>query len=94
MKLIGRKKLDDFKNRYADVRSQLDAWEAEVLIATWSKPMDVKQRYASASILSDNQIVFNLKGNKYRLLVQVSYKNTIVFIKNIGTHDEYMNWRI
>lgn len=91
MKIICRGILEEFKRKHPDVRSQVDAWSAEVFAATWSKTMDIKQRYASASFVDDH-VIFNLKGNKYRLKVQINYKNQIVVIKNIGTHDEYMKW--
>ncbi|MFH1288148.1 MAG: type II toxin-antitoxin system HigB family toxin [bacterium] len=56
--------------------------------------MDLKQRYPKASILKDKYVVFNICGNKYRLLVQVAYNTSIVLIKKIGTHKEYDNWNI
>jgi mRNA interferase HigB len=92
MKIIGRKILQDFKEKHADVRSQVDAWEAEVNMANWNNFSDIKKRYANASFLPDRHVVFNLKGNRYRLLVQISYNNQIVFIKKVGTHDEYSKW--
>lgn len=94
MKIVGRAVLDDFKKKHTEVRAQVDAWEAEVGVAEWNRPIDIKERYASASFLSNNQVVFNLKGNKYRLLVIVSYKNKTVLVKKAGTHKEYMKWRI
>jgi mRNA interferase HigB len=94
MKIIGLRELQAFKDRHADVRSQVDAWRNEVETAQWNTPLDVTERYASASILSDNQVVFNLKGNKYRLLVKISYKNKIVFVKKAGTHAEYSKWTL
>ena len=94
MKLIGKKNLDDFKEKHADARSQIEAWEAEVEEAQWNSPADLKQRYPKASILSDQYVVFNICWNKYRLVVQVGYKTNIVLIKKIGTHKEYDNWNI
>ena len=94
MKMIGLPELQAFKERHADVRSQVDAWRSEVEAAQWNSPHDVTERYPSASILSDNQVVFNLKGNKYRLLVKISYKNKIVFVKKAGTHAEYSKWTL
>lgn len=92
MKIIGRSMLDNFKQQHVDIRSQIDAWVAEANDACWKTPSDIKQRYASASVIADNHVIFNLKGNKYRLLVQVNYKNQIVLIKKIGTHNEYIKW--
>lgn len=94
MKIINRKILVDFKQRHADVISQVDSWEAETSEAEWNLPQDIKKRYVAASFLANNHVVFNLRGNKYRLLVQVSYNNKIIYIKNMGTHDEYMKWKI
>jgi mRNA interferase HigB len=94
MQLLGRHILLEFKARHQDASSQIDAWEAETKSANWNAPMDIKARYASASIRPKNHVVFNIKGNQYRLLVQVSYKNKIVLIKKAGTHDEYMKWKI
>jgi len=92
MKIIKRKILYDFKEKHIDACSQVDSWEAEVNAANWSRSSDIRQRYATASFLSDSHVVFNLKGNKYRLLVQVNYKSQIVLIKKVGTHNEYMKW--
>ena len=91
MKIVNRDILEKFKKKHRDARSQIDAWSAEVSVAIWGKFLDVKKRYQSASLIPGpgNQVVFNLKGNKYRLLVIVSYKNQSVFIKRAGTHKEY-----
>ncbi|KKP36975.1 MAG: hypothetical protein UR23_C0009G0005 [Candidatus Roizmanbacteria bacterium GW2011_GWA2_32_13] len=92
MKLIGKDVLYKFKSLYAEVRSQIDSWEAEAEAAQWKTPLDIKRRYATASFLKNNQVVFNIKGNKYRLLVKVNYENKIVLIIKAGTHKEYMRW--
>lgn len=92
MKIVGRPKLEAFKEEHPDASSQIDSWVAEVEEAEWRTPLDVKQRYGSASILNDNHVVFNVRGNKYRLKVQIAYKTGIVLIKDVGTHQEYMKW--
>jgi mRNA interferase HigB len=92
MKLIGKKLLQEFKEKHADARSQIESWEAEAEEAQWNTPHDLKSRYPKASIIKDQQVVFDICGNKYRLLTQVNYKNNIVLIKKIGTHKEYDNW--
>ena len=94
MKLLGKKLLYDFKEKHADSRSQIESWEAEVEEAQWSTPHDLKKRYPKASLVKDQQVIFDLCRNKYRLLVQVTYKNGIMLIKKIGTHKEYDNWKI
>jgi len=92
MKLIGRDKIFTFTQKHSDSKSKFDSWESEIKEAQWSTPQDIKKRYSSASFLADNQVVFNIKGNRYRLLVQINYKNQIVLVKKVGTHDEYMKW--
>lgn len=92
MKLIGRLRLEEFKKKHAEVASQIDSWVAEVIEARWETPIDVKKRYSSASFLKDNHVIFNLKGNKFRLRVQIHYKQMIVLIEDIGTHQQYMKW--
>ena len=94
MKLLGKKLLHDFKRLHADVRSQIDSWEAEVAEAQWKSPQDLKGRYPKASILKNQLVVFNIGGNKYRLLVQVNFRHGMVLIKKIGSHKEYDKWKI
>jgi mRNA interferase HigB len=94
MKLIGKQILNNFKEQYAEARSQVESWETEVEEAQWSTPVDLKQKYPKASLLKDQYVVFNICWNKYRLLVQVGYKTKIVLVKKIGTHKEYDNWNI
>ena len=89
MQLLGLIKLDDYRREHADVRGALDAWQLEVERSHWSGPQDVKNRYPSASILSDNKVIFNIKGNKYRLVVKAKYEKGIVLIEWVGTHAEY-----
>ena len=94
MRLLGKKLLDKFKRRHADVRSQINSWEAEVEEAIWDTPANLKKRYPKASLLKGGHVVFDLCGNKYRLLTLVNYKNGIVLVKKIGNHKEYNNWKI
>lgn len=95
MKLIGKQILHEFKEQHANARSQIESWEAEVEEAQWSAPADLKQRYPKkASLLKDQHAVFDICWNRYRLLVQVSYKMSVVLVKKIGTHKEYEKWNI
>ncbi len=71
------------------MKASLDAWFHEVSKATWKNMADVKRRYATASIISAERIVFNIKGNDYRLVAAVDFEKTIVWIKWIGTHKAY-----
>lgn len=89
MKLVGLIKLEEFKQKYADSRGPLDSWRKEVEQSNWDGPHDIKSRYSSASFLADNIIIFNIKGNKYRLVIKVKYKNGIAMIEWIGTHAQY-----
>lgn len=94
MRLLGTPKLRKFMNNHADARSQLDSWEAEVEIAAWKTPLDVKKRYPKASVIGNQHVVFNICGNKYRLWVTVAYQTGIVMVREIGTHKEYDGWKI
>jgi mRNA interferase HigB len=89
MRLVGRLKLTEFARCHADARSWLYAWVAETEEAAWRTPQDIKDRYRSASFLSDNTVVFNVKGNRYRLVCKIAYKAQVVTVTWIGTHAEY-----
>jgi mRNA interferase HigB len=94
LRVIGVEALHAFCRRHADVDQQVKAWAAEARQARWRKPAEVKERYPSASLLEDDRVVFNLKGNKYRLLVRMGYKSGIVRVQKIGTHAEYDKWNL
>jgi len=86
--------MHDFKQGHNDARSQLDSWEAEVGEALWDTPHDLKKRYPKASLLKNQNAIFDFCNNKYRLWTKINYKNSIVLIKKIGTHKEYNRWII
>src|SRR5579871_1188861 len=95
MRIIARRTLREFveglsgqKDQRA-VKAALDAWFDEVSKAVWTSSADVKRLYATASIVSAERIVFNIKGNDYRLVVSVDFEKSIVWIKWIGTHKAY-----
>ena len=92
MEILGRKLLEEFARDHADIRSAIDAWVAEVEAAAWDGPDGIRKRYLSASFMADNRVVFNIRGNNYRLDVMVAYQNKKVLIKRIGTHAEYDRW--
>jgi mRNA interferase HigB len=94
MRLLGKPKLRKFMKNHADARSQLYSWEAEVEVADWKTPLDVKKRYPKASVIGNQHVVFNICGNKYRLWVTVAYQTCIVMVREIGTHKEYDGWKI
>jgi len=91
MRIISKKTLKDFyeQPKYSDSKSALEAWHKEVLKLHWSNPNEIKEMYRSASIIGDTKVVFNISGNKYRLIVTINYYAKIVFIKFIGTHKQY-----
>jgi len=91
MRIISKKTLKDFyeHSKYSDTKSALEAWHKEVLKLDWSNPNEIKEMYRSASIIGDTKVIFNITGNKYRLIVTINYYVKIVFIKFIGTHKQY-----
>ena len=94
MRLVGRSLLADFAKRHSEIRSPLNAWVCEVEDADWTGPADIKARHPSASILSENRVIFNIKGNKYRIETKVSFEIKVVLVKRIGTHSEYLRWEL
>ena len=93
MKVLGQAILIDYCNNHADFASKIRAWIAEAKEAKWATPNDIKARYVNASFLSDNRVVFNIKGNKYRIDTKIYYQRKIVMVKRIGTHGEYNKWK-
>ncbi len=91
MRLISRKTLREFWEQPSCVDSEqpLRAWFREATRADWKNPAEVKSAYRSASILGNNRVVFNIAGNKYRLIVKVNYAYGVVYIRFVGTHAEY-----
>jgi mRNA interferase HigB len=89
MRIIARSTLREFWEIHADAEPALRAWIDDVAQADWQSPADIKSIYANASIIANNRSIFNIKGNKYRLIVHVRYDISIIFIRFIGTHREY-----
>lgn len=91
MHIIKRKTLVEFykQSGHEDAKRALEAWFYEAKHAQWSSPAEIKAKYRSASILKDNRVIFNIAGNKYRLVVRINYDSKTVFIRFIGTHKEY-----
>jgi mRNA interferase HigB len=89
MKVVGRNLLEVFCRKHTDAKSWIESWLAEAEEAAWAKPQVIKDRYASASFLPGNVVIFNVKGNEYRMEVTVAYKTGIVVIRWVGTHREY-----
>jgi mRNA interferase HigB len=89
MRVFAKKILRDFWNKQADSEGQLKTWYKEALKAKWASPSDIKDEYPKASILKDGKVIFNICGNKYRLIIRINYIRSWVFILFIGTHIEY-----
>ncbi|RLB93102.1 MAG: type II toxin-antitoxin system HigB family toxin [Deltaproteobacteria bacterium] len=89
MRVISRKKLKEFWEKHPDARQSLQAWYADAKHADWKTPTDIKNIHNNVSLLANNRVVFNIKGNKYRLVVAAQYKYRIIYIRFIGSHREY-----
>ena len=89
MRIISRKTLKEFWERHPDALQPLQAWYIDTKHALWKSPADIKGVYRNASFIANNRIVFNIKGNKYRLVVAIRYEFGIVYIRFVGTHQEY-----
>ena len=91
MRIISRKTLRDFYENpeYKDSKTPLETWFHETLKADWNSPDEIKEKYRNASIIGNNRIVFNIHGNKYRLIIKVHYNLKIIYIRFIGTHEQY-----
>jgi mRNA interferase HigB len=89
LRVIAKKTLRDFWEKHPDCEQQLKAWYQEAEDAAWKGPNNIKRDYPSASFLVDNRVVFNIKGNHYRLIVKINYSYSMVWIRFVGTHAEY-----
>ena len=89
MRIISRRILREFWENHPDSAITLQTWFHDVERATWNSPADIKAVYRNASIAANNRVVFNIKGNHYRLVVVVVYQHGIVYIRFVGTHEEY-----
>jgi mRNA interferase HigB len=89
MRIIALNKLREFWEKHPQAETPLRAWYAEASRADWKSPMDIKAAYHQASFLPNNRVVFNIKGNDYRLVTAVHYNRGMMFIRFVGTHAEY-----
>lgn len=89
MQIISIKTLRVFWQAHAAAEAPLKAWYHETKIAEWRSFQDIKNRYSHADVLSGNRVVFNLKGNTYRLVVRINYQSGCIFIRFVGTHAQY-----
>ena len=89
MRVIAKKILREFWEKHNDCEQQLKAWFQEASKAEWTTPNEIESDYPSASIVGNDRIVFNIKGNAYRLIVKINFDYQMVLIRFIGTHAEY-----
>lgn len=89
VRIISKKTLKEFWVKHKNSEQQLKSWYDEASKADWKTPKDIKVNYPLASFLADNRVVFNIKGNTYRLIVKINYKYKMVWIRFVGTHAEY-----
>jgi mRNA interferase HigB len=89
LRVIAKKILREFWEKHNDCEQQLKAWFQEASKAEWRNPNEIKAEYPSASIIGNGRIVFNIKGNSYRLIVKMNFDYQVVWIRFIGTHSEY-----
>jgi mRNA interferase HigB len=89
MRIVAKRALREFWKRYPDAEEPLLAWHREVEAEDWDTPAKVKAKYRNASVVGDNRVVFNIKGNNYRLVVKINYRYRVVYVRFVGTHPEY-----
>ena len=91
MRILSRRTLREFweQRECADAQQPLKAWFREASKGDWSSPADIKAAYRSASIVGHSRVVFNIAGNKYRLVVKVNYPYRVMYIRFVGTHRQY-----
>jgi len=91
MRIIARRTLKEFWEKHRSAEQPLKSWYREASQALWNGPEDIKRRYRHASFLKGNRVIFNIGGNKYRLVVHVNYAYRVLYIRFVGTHVEYDN---
>ena len=94
MRILSKRTLREFwesSPKYVDAEDPLKSWYREAKQASWLTPADVKEQYRNASVLKNSRAVFNIAGNKYRLVVEINYALQIIFVRFIGTHQDYDN---
>lgn len=88
-RIFAKSTLREFWEKYPDSELYLKTWYETAMNANWETPNDVKKSYAHASILRDSRIIFNIKGNTYRMVVKFNFEHQLAFVRFIGTHSEY-----
>jgi mRNA interferase HigB len=88
-RIISRRTFREFWERSPDAKEALKSWYAEAKAANWQNPAEIKVQYRNANILKNSRVVFNICGNKYRLIVKINFPASIVYIRFVGTHKQY-----
>lgn len=94
MLIVGRNQLDEFMQAHADARPALSAWASHVVSARWRNPLEMLERYPRASVIRSGLVVFDIKGNDYRLAARIDFDNAIVRVLKVGTHAEDDGWSL
>ena len=89
MRIIARKALREFWQKHPSSKGALEAWYADTNKAKWLSPADIRNVYRNASFLANNRVIFDIKGNHYRIVAAINYAFGIVYIRFVGTHKEY-----
>jgi len=89
VRVISKKTLREFWSKHNDCEQQLKSWYKEASESIWKSPLEIKKDYPTASIIQNNRVVFNIKGNNYRLIVKINYDFEVVWVRFIGTHADY-----
>ncbi len=89
MRIIAKRTLREFWERHPDSKEQLQAWYKTVSDERWDSPARVRDIYPRASIIGNNRVVFRIRGNRYRLVAEVFYPGQLVYIRFVGTHEQY-----
>ncbi len=89
MRIISRRILREFWEKHPETAVPLQIWFHDVEHANWTSPADIKAVYQNASFVANNRVVFNIKGNHYRLVVVVEYQQGVIYIRFVGTHTDY-----
>jgi len=88
-RILSKKTLREFWEKNPKSKDYLETWYETVKLATWNSPNEIQQFYTTISILKNSRVVFNIKGNDYRLVAKINYRKQWLFIRFIGTHEEY-----
>lgn len=94
MRLTNTGVLQQFKQSHPDAANVVEAWRAEAIKGKWVTPLSIKDRYPKASIIDSSNVIFDIRGGRYRLWVKVAYQSGVIMIKKAGTHEEYDKWDI